>query len=1159
MLYRKLCVLFWPVAPAIVLLLSGVGNIVAQTTVPGAPRFSVHLTPPGVADSYGEPSIGVNWKSEKTFSNLTVAGGKNNIPNGGTELMYGGLSATVLRATFNDCSSPASVLWEQKPVLLASTPRAAGDPILFTDHDTGRTLVSQLEGLTPAGSTTDITDDDAETFTPSEGSGLPSDVDHQTIGGGRFAPPLTGSDPAYPNAIYYASQAIADARISLSLDGGRTFGPGVPMYTIAQCDGLHGHIKVSPLDGTVYVPNKGCGGPAPLLLGNEQASAVVSEDNGVTWAVRPIPHPTVPGHENDNLTKGDDDPSIGVGTDGTVYLGYQSLDGHPRIAVSQDKGKTWSQPYDVGAVVVNGGPVLNTTFPAVTAGDGDRAAFAFFGSETGGDNYNCGQGSECTDANGNPNNFAGVWYLYVAVTYDRGKTWTTQNVTPGDPIQRGGICGGGTCRNLLDFFDIQVDKEGRIVVGYDDGCISAACINGGANDFTAKAGIARQSGGKRLFAKFDPAEPVLPGAPVLSGTQDAANTKVTLTWSVPDNGGAVVISYNVYRGTSETGPFTLIASVQEPTFTDTTYDKTAKNFYHVTAVNSIGEGPFCQNISPIVAALPPNPCTLPGVLVNDDTTPTGGDNDGGANTPPDPRVNIRKLFVAEPFAGTGVNKLVFTLQVSPSTAGSAPPDSQWYIVWQRLKPDADFDRYYVAMVTDQNGTPSFEYGKFGVPLDPTNPNPNANTPVKIGNADKGTYNVATGQIVIELATSKAENIAAGQALSKINVRTYFAKPNGVGPRSQNIASDITGDSTYTLAGNAFCAVNQPPTARLLAAPMQGPAPLTVNFDASASTDPDTGGSVVSYTFSFGDGSPNVTQPTPKISHVYTHGGAFTATLTVADNKGAVSLNTDSVQIQTEATLLNLSTRMRVQTGDNVLIGGLIITGNESKKTIIRGLGPSLNTNGVPLLGTIQDPVLDLYDSNRVLIATNDNWKDSQQQEIEATGIPPQNDRESAIVRILAPGAYTAIVRDKNGGSGIGMVELYDINLPANSQMANLSTRGFVESGDNVMIGGFIAGATNALPANVLVRAIGPSLAQYGVAQPLQDPTLELYDRNGTLLASDDNWTDSQQADIAATGIAPSDPRESAILKMLEPGGYTAVVRGKDNSTGVGLVEVYRVK
>jgi hypothetical protein len=1117
-------------------------SAVAQsaTPPPGTARFFTYLSPPGIADSYGEPSIGVNWKTEKKFKNSMFE-----IPNGGTELMYGGFSATLLRATFNDCSSPADTLWETKPLVLAASPHVFGDPILFTDHDTGRTFVSQLEGLTPAGSATDITDDDGNTFTPSEGSSLPSDIDHQTIGGGPFAPPLKGSDPLYPNAVYYASQSVAEARAAVSLDGGRTFGPGVVMYTTADCGGLHGHIKVAP-DGTAYVPNNACGGTTdPIGHVDGQQAVIVSENNGVSWSIRKVPGST---------TKSDDDSSVGVGSDSkTIYLGMQSADGHPRIAVSHDKGLTWSAPFDVGATVVNGGPVLNTAFPAVVAGDADRAAFAFFGSETGGSNYHCGNGEDCSPAPA----FPGVWYLYVAMTYDGGKTWTTQNITPGDPIQRGGICGGGTCRNLLDFFDIQVDKEGRVVVGYEDGCVSAACINGGANDYTAKAGIARQSGGKGLFAKFDTTEPVLAGAPRLTGIQDAANTKVTLSWPVPDNGGAVITAYNVYRGPSDTGPFTLIATVQEPTFTDTTYDKTIKNFYHVTAVNSAGEGPFCQNISPIVAAPPPDPCTLPGVLVNDDTTPTGGDNDGGANTPPDPRVNIRKLFIGEPFLGTGVNKLIFTLQVSPSTAGSAPPDSQWYIVWQRLKPDTDFDRFYVAMVTDASGTPSFEYGKFGVPLDATNPNPNANTPVKLGAADKGTYNVATGQIIIELATSKAENIQPGQALSKVNVRTYFAKPTNVGPRSQNIASDITGDSTYTLVGNASCALNQAPLAVLKANPTSGSAPLTVNFDGSGSTDPDAGDGIASYTFSFGDGSPDVTQSSPTISHTYKHGGAFFATLTVKDTHNTSSLNVASVVIKTSAQLVNISTRVRAQTGDNIPIAGFIIAGDQDKKVILRAIGPSLQGARDPL----QDPVLELHDGSGALIALNDNWKDTQQNEVQASGIPPSDDRESAIVQTLKPGNYTAVLRGKNNTTGVALVEVYDLSFAADARLANLSTRGFVGTGDDVMIGGFVAGPNDATFTRVVLRAIGPSLAAANVPQPMQDPVLELHNRDGTLIDSNDNWKDSPQAaEIQATGLQPQDDRESALLRSnFEPGPYTAILRGSGNTTGNALVEIYDVR
>src|SRR5439155_18913124 len=199
------------------------------------------------------------------------------IPNGGTVTYFGGFLPYMVKVTFDDCQSPARAIWEQKPLLTANTPRVFGDPILFTDHQTGRTFVSQLEGLTPAGSTTDITDNDGDSFTPSEGSGLPSCVDHQTIGGGPFHAPLTGLDPIYPNGVYYASQCVADATASLSLDGGRTLGPGSVMYTTLDCGGLHGHLKVAP-DGTAYVPNNACGGTDLVGHVDGNQAVIVSED-----------------------------------------------------------------------------------------------------------------------------------------------------------------------------------------------------------------------------------------------------------------------------------------------------------------------------------------------------------------------------------------------------------------------------------------------------------------------------------------------------------------------------------------------------------------------------------------------------------------------------------------------------------------------------------------------------------------------------------------------------------------------------------------------------------------------------------------------------------------------------------------------------------------
>ena len=223
-------------------------------------------------------------------------------------------------------------------------------------------------------------------------------------------------------------------------------------------------------------------------------------------------------------------------------------------------------------------------------------------------------------------------------------------------------------------------------------------------------------------------------------------------------------------------------------------------------MNSIGEGPYCSAISP--APPPPTACSTPGIKVLDDVSPGNVDNDSGQNTPPDPRANIKQLYIAEPYMGAGVNKLVFQLNVAPSTGlgmTTPPPNSQRFIIWDRLHPEVSFDRWYVAMRTDVTGATTFEYGKFGVPIDTSGnevPDPNSNTPM-VGSADSGSYNVATGVITITLSTSKTETVQPGQGLSNINVRTYFNRPDP-GQRSQNNASDITDNGLYTVVGNASC-------------------------------------------------------------------------------------------------------------------------------------------------------------------------------------------------------------------------------------------------------------------------------------------------------------------------------------------------------------------
>jgi hypothetical protein len=256
--------------------------------------------------------------------------------------------------------------------------------------------------------------------------------------------------------------------------------------------------------------------------------------------------------------------------------------------------------------------------------------------------------------------------------------------------------------------------------------------------------------------------------------------------------------------------------------------------------------------------------------------------------------------------------------------------------------------------------------------------------------------------------------------------------------------------------------------------------------------------------------------------------------------------------------LNLSTRARVLDGDNVLIGGFIINGNDPKSVIIRGIGPS---SGVT--GALSDPTLELF-SGDTLIASNNDWKTrtdgtSQQAEVEATSIPPTNDMESALVVTLAPGPYTAVLRGNEGGTGIGLVEVYDLTpTVADSQLANISTRGLVESGDNVMIGGLIVGGGTGANT-VVVRALGPSLNQFGITNTLPNPALGIYNSNGVLLRFNDDWRQNQEADILATGLAPSDNLESALLALVGPGSYTAIVSGTSGSSGVALVEIYNLQ
>ena len=299
-------------------------------------------------------------------------------------------------------------------------------------------------------------------------------------------------------------------------------------------------------------------------------------------------------------------------------------------------------------------------------------------------------------------------------------------------------------------------------------------------------------------------------------------------------------------------------------------------------------------------------------------------------------------------------------------------------------------------------------------------------------------------------------------------------------------------------------------------------------------------------------------------------GTVTVTVVLMDSGGTANNGQDksasmtfTITITPSLTqALNISSRLRVETRDNVMIGGFIIRGNVTKRVVLRGLGPSLVNANVPADSVLNDPMLELHGPNGALITSNDNWKDSpQRSQIENTPFQPSDDRESVIVATLSPGAYTVILSGVLNTSGVGLVEVYDDNQAADSDLANISTRGLVQTGENVLIGGFILGGTSNDSARMAVRGIGPSLSQSGLTGLLADPTLELHDANGATMISNDNWMDDSAtaAELGSDGLAPNDPNESAIIASLPPGQFTAILAGKNGGVGIGLIEIYNLQ
>ena len=527
----------------------------------GAPPRYINYQAPGTAASdAGEPSIGVDW-------NPNVAALKHEKVNTGGVAFFTSYS-TQWRSSFDDCSSPAVNLWEDTNALVS--PEGL-DPIGFVDHfSTAQLGIAYPPPLTPGrvfglqlaggSSSAAFSDNDGGSWVAFLAGGPPAGPDHETLGGGPFhAPVITPPPPAYPNALYYCSQyGVENAGCSRSDDGGLSFGPAVPIFPPQLCaGGIHGHLKVSP-QGTAYVPNSACAegtGPDVGVVG-----VALSKDNGITWT-----HQSVPG------STGSADPAVGIGQNNvgkppgqvpnTLYLGWISADGHAHAAHSPDEGATWEDDIDISSIF----GIEKAVFATVVAGDDNRATFAFLGTDPA--FYPARQ----------------VWHLYIATTYDGGNSWILIDQTPNDPVQIGNICLLGTgCsggRNLLDFNGIDVDAEGRVLVAYADGCVNCSNTQATTQSTASKGVIARQSGGRRLFAAFDPIEPARPAAPQLLSAVRVSDPVpgVLVSWLEPDNGGRPITGYNIYRSqTSGTQTFlTFVSGALTNKFLDTTAPDTS--------------------------------------------------------------------------------------------------------------------------------------------------------------------------------------------------------------------------------------------------------------------------------------------------------------------------------------------------------------------------------------------------------------------------------------------------------------------------------------------------------------------------------------------------------------------------------------------------------
>lgn len=790
------------------------------------PRFQVLGSPPELGNDSGEPTLGFNPFTQRVMFIDYV---------------------NALRVTMPEDLDPqlpiaCDAQWEDKSGTI--TQLNTLDPIMTTDQTTGRTFNSQLSG---ANSLFEYSDDDGESWTPGQIGAPNGGADHQGVVAGPYPEGFPTAGLSYPNAVYYCSQSVAAAFCSRSDDGGQTFGPGMPFKnTDCSAGALHGHPKVAP-DGTLYVPDSSqCIASLGLDGSADKVVAFVSEDAGTTFSVRPIPQ---------SAGGAGSDPSIALATDGTAYMCYENGDGTTHVAVSNDKGQTWINDANIGAAA----GLVATRFPAMVAGDPDRAACAFLGTTTAG-------ASESLD-------FEGVWYPYIATTYDGGLTWHLVNVSPTDPVQGfGGVGPSGVNRNLLDFNDAELDDEGRVLFAYADGCTGVCVLDPSANGFAAKGTIVRQTGGRTLFAAFDEQmrfNEMSPMAPDAACTV-AARSKRTISqtrvaWNAPDSGGSDVTNYDVYRAQSAAGPFAQVGNTSgKAEFIDASADTTVEKYYYkVVAQNAVGTAPESNIIElPLTEEAVVDTCSLPGEIVAADALGDGAGDD----------FDFEYIAAAEPADFEG--NLVVTMKLA-GFATTAPAPGSFYAILFPLNGER-----YIAL-NSAEGPSTFEYGTYSeLPQ-------GLLTFSAEGALDERSAYAADGTVVMVVPKNVLGDIAPGTIISGFDARARVASETAP-------SRDIAGPGSYVVRGTANCGAVGNLLADIQASVLKGPAPLDVRFTISGQSA--DGKALQSWSVDFGDGQRLQDQPfasgqtTAQVTHTYGEAGVYAARASVKDADGAVSTN-----------------------------------------------------------------------------------------------------------------------------------------------------------------------------------------------------------------------------------------------------------------------------